>query len=218
MEIEGERYWLTVAEAALRLGVNPSRIRQLLLKDQERHEDLRTFPSARRANPQEERELLADRRVGRIPHEGVWLIEINDIERRKLMLGPLQIGRPHTWKDDYADCAWFSGASSPAREALIWVCDGDTKCGTMMLSETIKRFYERCIPVPMLIEESWEVMMPKKYTEELHSAYQQRAYGKLATFMAPFHTASGLANVIIQLEHSFAARETRKASTPDVEE
>ncbi|GCE32056.1 hypothetical protein KDA_75400 [Dictyobacter alpinus] len=217
MKIEAEHDWLTTAEAAFHLGVNASRIRQLLLKDQGCREDRRTFPSARRANPQEERELQADRRVGRIPREGVWLIGVKDIERRKLMLGPLQIGRPHQWKDHYADCPWFSGTSAPAREALVWACDGDNSCSTVMLSESIQRFYERCMPAPVLIEGSWETMMPKKYTQELHSAYQQHAYGKIATLMAPFHTASGLANVIIQLERSFTRHTKRKAPMPKVE-
>lgn len=200
-EVEAQQYWLTVSEAAGRLGVDPSRIRQLVLKDRERREEQKTFPSARKATAHEAKEYVASGRVGRVPSDGIWLIEAREVARRQEKWG--RLGRPANWQGYYAACVWFRGVETPAEEALIWACDGNAACVGAMRSEALTRYYERCVLAEMKIDGTWDVIEPKVYTEMVREAYQQRAYGKIACLLAPFHDGLHLATVIVQVERAW---------------
>lgn len=202
MEMEG--YWLTVKEASLLLQVDPSRIRQILIRDQQRSEETRRFPAARKASTGEEKALFQSGRIGLIPQEGVWLLHRDDVadqqERRGLILG-----RPARWRKYYAECIWFVGISSPAKEAFAWACDGDSRCSTAMLSAAAESYYERCLPTALWIDGGWEEMEPKHYTELLRDAYQQHSCGKIACLMVPHHANNPLdiAKIVMLAEHHF---------------
>jgi hypothetical protein len=200
-EGEARRHWLTVSEAAGRLAVDPSRIRQLLLKDQERGGEQRIFPSARKATMNEAKELTVDGRVRRVPRDGIWLIDAHDVARRQEKRE--RLGRPANGQCSYAECIWFRGHMTPAEEALVWACDGNAECVNVMLSEPLRWYYERCVSAEMKINGGWDVIEPRLYTEMVHEAYQQRVYGRVACLLAPFHDAFHLATVIEQVERAW---------------
>ncbi len=205
METEDEGYWLTVQETAQRLRVDPSRVRQILLRDQERSEATRRFPSGRKATAEEEKALFQCGRIGLIPVEGVWLIDVRDVAAQEAKRG-LVLGRPPRWRSYYAECQWFVGHSSPATEAFGWACDGDRGCTKIMLSATAERYYERCLPTAVWID-GWEAMEPRRYTELLRDAYQQHSCGKIAGLMVTFHAQDPLdiAKIVVQAERHFLA-------------
>ena len=49
-----------------------------------------------------------------------------------------------------------------------------------MLTEPLRRYYERCVPAEVMSSGGWDVVEPRVYTEVLHDAYQRRAYGTIA--------------------------------------
>jgi hypothetical protein len=204
METETVGYWLTAKEAALLLQVDPSRVRQILLKDQERSEETRRFPAARKASVEEEKALFQSGRIRLIPQEGIWLVHVHDVADQQQRRG-LVIGRPPRWRSYYKELPWFSGASSPAKEAFAWVCDGDSKCCAAMLSGSAESYYLRCLPTALWIDGGWEEMEPRRYTELLRDAYQQHSCGKIACLMVPFHANDPLdiAKIVIQAERHF---------------
>lgn len=205
METETEGYWLTVKEAALLLQIDPSRVRQLLLKDQERSEETRRFPAARKASTGEEKALFQSGRIGLRPQEGVWLLHCDDVTDQRERRG-LVLGRPSKWRHYYAACVWFSGTSSPAREAFAWACGDDCGCCVAMLSGAAESYYLRCLPTMLWLDGGWEEMEPKRYTELLRAAYQRHECGRIACLMVPFHPTDplDLAKIIVQAERHFA--------------
>lgn len=206
METEG--YWLTVREAALLLQVDPSRIRQILLKDQDRSEETRRFPAARKASVEEEKALFQSGRIGLIPQETIWLLHCDDVTDRQERRG-LVLGRPSKWRHYYTSCEWFIGKVSPAREAFAWACDGDLKCCAAMLSGTAESYYLRCLPTALWLDGGWEEIEPKRYTELLRDAYQRHECGRVASLMVPFHANDPLdiAKIVVQAERHFTDEE-----------
>jgi hypothetical protein len=194
--------WLTAWEVALRLQVDDSRVRQILIQDQKRPQEMRRFPSARKALPGEEQELRQSRRIKRAPASGVWLIAADEVESVQEK-GRRLLGRPPKWEYYYAGCAWFSGRK-PAEEALTWACAGDEDCCAAMLSAQLKSFYERCIPTAVCLDGVWVKMEAKAFTEALREAYEGRSCGKIAYLTAAFHDQFGVALVVRQAERHFA--------------
>jgi hypothetical protein len=211
MKTEREGYWLTVAEAALQLQVDSSRVRQILLKDQERSETTRRFPSGRKATEEEEKALFLCRRIGLIPVEGVWLIDARDVTNQAAQRG-LFLGRPPKARTYYADCPWYFGLASPATEAFDWACDGDHSCTTAILSAAAEHYYERCLPTAAWVDGGWEVVEPKRHAELLRDAFQQHECGKIAGLMITFHAQDPLemVKIVVQAERHFWAEEAQE--------
>lgn len=69
-----------VDEVATTLHVSTSRIRNLISEDKTRPIEKQRLPSARKATAEEESALRAAHRIDAIPHTGILVIEVADVE------------------------------------------------------------------------------------------------------------------------------------------